>query len=87
MSTEHYWFDFHLFVLIGASLHWLVLRLAIAVVNPFYFDNAERLRIHIKIYTLLRNSSQIKLPVVDAHGIQITKLYLKYNAFYYIATT
>ena len=66
--------DFRLFGLVRASLRWLVLGLAIAVVDTFYYDNAERLRI----------SRQIKLPVVDAHGIQITRLYLKYNALYYI---
>ena len=53
MSTEHYRFRFHLFGLIVASLHWLVLRLAITVIIPFYYDNAERLKIHIKIYIFL----------------------------------
>ena len=38
-----------LFRLVGASPRWLVLRLAIAVVNQFNCPNAERLRIHIKI--------------------------------------
>ena len=33
------------------------------------------------------NPRQIKLPVLYAHRIQITRLYLKYNALYYIATT
>ena len=79
-TTERYRFDFRLFGLVGASLRWLVLRLSITVVNPFYYDNAERLRIHIKIYR------QTKLSVLDAHGIQMTRLYLKYNALYYIAT-
>ena len=63
--------------------YWLVLGLAINVVDPFYYHNAKRLRMHI----FLRNCRQIELPVVDAHGIQITRLYLKYNALYYIATT
>ena len=35
VSTERYRFDFSLFGLVGASLRWLVLGLAIAVVNPF----------------------------------------------------
>ena len=45
---------------------------------------------HIKMYVFLRNFRQIKLPVLDAHGAQITRLYLKYNALYYpvdISTT
>ena len=46
MSTEHYQFDFCLFGLIGASRHWLVLGLA--VFDPFYYRNAERLGMHIK---------------------------------------
>ena len=41
----------------------------------------------IKIYIFLCSSRQIKLPVLDALGTQITRLYLKYNALYYIATT
>ena len=80
-------FDFRLFGLIRASPRWLVLELAIAVVDQFNCPNAERLRMHIKMYVFLRNFRQIKLPVLDAHGAQITRLYLKYNAFYYIATT
>ena len=83
MSTERYQLDFRPFGLVGASPRWLVLGLAINVVDPFYYRNAERLRMHI----FLRKSRQIELPVVDAHGIQITRLYLKYNEFYYIATT
>ena len=50
ISTQHYYFDFHLFGLVGASLRWLVLGLAITLVDPFYYDNAEWLRIHIKKY-------------------------------------
>ena len=83
MSTERYQLDFHPFGLVGASPRWLVLGLAINVVDPFYNHNAKRLRMHI----FLRNCRQIELPVVDAHGIQITRLYLKYTALYYIATT
>ena len=71
--------------LVEAYLRWLILRLAIAVVDPFNCRNAERFRMHIKIHIFLRNSRQIKLPVLDAHRIQITRLYLKYNALYYIA--
>ena len=80
-------FDFRLFGLIRASPRWLVLELAIAVVDQFNCPNAERLRMHIKMYVFLRNFRQIKLPVLDAHGAQITRLYLKNNALYYIATT
>ena len=64
----------------------LVLGLAIAVVDSFSYHNAERLRMHIQMYIFLRNSRQIKLPVLDAPGIQVTRLYLKYNALYYIVT-
>ena len=47
--TERYrWFDFVL-GLIGASLCWLVLGLAIAVVNQFNCPNAEWLKMHVKI--------------------------------------
>ena len=62
-----------------ASLHWLVLGLAIAVVEQLYYDSAERLRNHIrkKMYISAYNSRQVKLPVLDAHRIQITRLYLK----------
>ena len=66
----------------GASLCWLILRLAITVVDPFCYRIAERLRRAHK-YIFLRNSRQILLPVLDAHGIQITRLHLKYNALYY----
>ena len=38
-------------------------------------------------HIFLRNSRQVKLPVLHAPRIQITRLYLKYNALYYIATT
>ena len=31
---------------------------------------------HIKIYFCVYNFRQVKLPVVDARGIQITRLYL-----------
>ena len=55
--------------------------------RPIQLPNVERLRMHIQIYIFLRNFRQIKLPVLDAHGAQITRLYLKYNALYYIATT
>ena len=68
--------------LVGASPRWLILELAIAVVNQFNCPNAERLRMYIKIYIFLRSSRQIKLPVLDALGTQITRLYLKYNALY-----
>ena len=47
--------------------------IAIAVIIPLCYDNADRLRLHIKLYL----SKQIKLLVLDAHGIQITRLYLK----------
>ena len=47
MSTERYWFDLILLGLIGASLRWLVLELAITVINPFKCPNAERLGMHI----------------------------------------
>ena len=86
MSMGCYWFGFHLFGLVGVSPHWLVLGLAIAVVSPFSCPHAEQLRMHIKIYPFLHNPRQIKLPVVFAHRVQITRLY-QYNALYYIATT
>ena len=71
VNTESYWFDFCLW-LVGASLHWLVLGLAIPVINLFCYDNADQLRTPIKKMYFLRKSKQIKLPVLDAHGIQIT---------------
>ena len=61
--------------LVGASLCWLVLGLAITVVDPFNCHNAERFGMHIKKdYIFLHNPRQIKLPVLDAHRIQITRL-------------
>ena len=73
--------------LVEASPRWLVLGLAIAILDLFNCCNAERFRMHIKIYIFLYNPRQIKLPVRYAPRIQITRLYLKYNALYYIATT
>ena len=50
VSTERYRLDFCPFRLVAASLGWLVLGLAIVVVNPFYYHSAEQLRMHIKLY-------------------------------------
>ena len=73
--------------LIEASPRWLVLGLAITVVDPFNCRNGERFRMHIKIHIFQYNPRQIKLPVLYAHRTQITRLDLKYNALYYVATT
>ena len=51
----------------GASLHWIVLGLAITVVDPL---NCRQLRMHIKILYFCTNPGKIKLPV------QITRLHL-----------
>ena len=69
--------------LVEASSRWLV-GLAITVVDPFNCHNAERFRMHKKIYIFLHYPRQIKLPVFYTQRVQITRLYLKYN---YIATT
>ena len=55
-----------------------VLRLAITVVDSFSCPNAERSRMHVKIYLFLQNPRQIKLPVYFAGRLQITRLYLKF---------
>ena len=67
---------FVLFGLVVVSPHWLVLGLAITVVDPFSCPNAERLRMHIKIYHYPR---QIKLPVVYAHRVQPHSNGLEHN--------
>ena len=57
--------------LVGTSPCCLVLRLAIAVVDQSKCPNAEQLRMHIKIYKFLRNSRQIKLPLMPmGHKLQ-----------------
>ena len=58
--------------LVEAYSRWLILGVAIAV-DPFNCCNAEQFRMYIKIYIFLHNSRQIKLPVLDAHRIQITR--------------
>ena len=59
--------------LVGASLRWLFLGLAITVVDPLCYENADQLRIHIKIYIfLLISLGKWSYLVLDAHGIQIT---------------
>ena len=46
VSKGRYHFDFRLFVFVGASPHWFVLGLAIAIINPFYYhwavENAHK---------------------------------------------
>ena len=85
VSSECYQFDFRLFGLIGifhvacfqTGYHC---RRPILLLQCWVVENAH------KKYIFPRNSKQIKLPVLDAHEAQITRLYLKYNALYYIAT-
>ena len=86
-STERYRFGYCPLEVVEASSRWLILGLAIAIINPFNCCNAERFRMHIKIYIFLHNPRQIKLPALHAPRIQITRLSLKYIALYYIATT
>ena len=65
--------------LVGASLCWLVLglrsysgRQPTLLWQCWPVENPHKI-----IYICLYKSKQIKLPVLDAHGIQITRLYLK----------
>ena len=58
--------------LVEASPCWLVLGLAIAIVDPFNCCNAERFRMHIKMDIFLHNPKHIKLPVLYAPTMQIT---------------